>query len=255
MERCPKIVKVRCDGCRLNHKRCEEARPCVFCLEKEIECTQTTRKGGQGTRVKAACLPCRKSKLRCNGGRPCAACTRRGLDCVEKPCPLCVESGRDVCHHRQKDDHEVQLDSQPLSPPEATSRSPQPFTTSPGQLFFSPFGGPPPPIPGLSTPFLALPPFVSNANEPPLQPLFAPHYSATFIHPGLSLPSPAMFLDPSLQSLPSPTPQDLNLASLMFTVPASHHALPGAMMQLPVTGMNPANTTTSGQSYENRQNP
>lgn len=50
----PKLVKLRCEGCRQDNKRCEDARPCAHCLELGRECVSVPRKGrGHGTRVKA----------------------------------------------------------------------------------------------------------------------------------------------------------------------------------------------------------
>jgi hypothetical protein len=56
----PKLVKLRCEGCRQNNKRCEDARPCEACVQSGIDCVTQPRKGrGHGTRVKAACINCR----------------------------------------------------------------------------------------------------------------------------------------------------------------------------------------------------
>jgi hypothetical protein len=49
----PKLVKLRCEGCREDNKKCEELRPCKYCLDIKKECVNVPRKGrGHGTRVK-----------------------------------------------------------------------------------------------------------------------------------------------------------------------------------------------------------
>lgn len=50
----PKLVKLRCEGCRQDNRKCEDARPCRHCTEQGRECVSVQRKGrGHGTRVKA----------------------------------------------------------------------------------------------------------------------------------------------------------------------------------------------------------
>lgn len=47
-------MKLRCEGCREENKRCEETRPCRYCVDNDKECIVVPRKGrGHGTRVKA----------------------------------------------------------------------------------------------------------------------------------------------------------------------------------------------------------
>lgn len=84
----PKLVKLRCEGCRVDNKRCEDSRPCKHCITKGMPCVNLPRKGrGHGNRVKAACTSCRqvhvfnptvfsikldlhrRDKIRCDGAR------------------------------------------------------------------------------------------------------------------------------------------------------------------------------------------
>ena len=54
MNRGPKLVKLRCECCRRDNKKCEDTRPCRYCIEQNVECVNATRKGrGHGTRVMA----------------------------------------------------------------------------------------------------------------------------------------------------------------------------------------------------------
>jgi hypothetical protein len=51
-------VKLRCEGCRKENKKCEDNRPCRFCIEEGLECVNAVRKGrGHGTRVMAVRVP------------------------------------------------------------------------------------------------------------------------------------------------------------------------------------------------------
>ncbi|KAF8202299.1 hypothetical protein BJ912DRAFT_944416 [Pholiota molesta] len=115
LPRGPKLIKLRCEGCRMDNKRCEETRPCGYCSDAGKICVTAARKGrGHGTRVKTvfgcwslrnvlcSTLPFRRDKIRCNGDRPCASCVKKGCECVERPCQACVESDTaSECTHKK----------------------------------------------------------------------------------------------------------------------------------------------------------
>ena len=56
MTRGPKLVKLRCEGCREDNKKCEESKPCKYCLESVRECVNVPRRGR--ARVKSVGLIC-----------------------------------------------------------------------------------------------------------------------------------------------------------------------------------------------------
>ena len=63
----PKLVKLRCEGCRQENRKCEDARPCKQCIEQGRECVSVQRKGrGHGTRVKAVSSFCPLFSNRCD---------------------------------------------------------------------------------------------------------------------------------------------------------------------------------------------
>lgn len=139
MNRGPKLVKLRCESCRKDNKKCEDTRPCKYCLEDGVECVNATRKGrGHGTRVMAvscflSSINAYRIKLllrraRIADGikfdamepgmsasclqphyiiridrklRPCAACARKGYECQDRACRACWHKGQEAaCTHR-----------------------------------------------------------------------------------------------------------------------------------------------------------
>lgn len=93
LERGPKSTKLRCEGCRKANRRCDDLRPCGPCRNANEECINTKRQGGHGHRVKQACLNCRRDKIRCNGERPCTHCDRKNYECIDRACKSCSSAG------------------------------------------------------------------------------------------------------------------------------------------------------------------
>ncbi|KAG7444970.1 uncharacterized protein BT62DRAFT_898745 [Guyanagaster necrorhizus] len=58
LERGPKSTKLRCEGCRKANRRCDDLRPCGPCRNANEECINTKRQGGHGHRVKQVCVSC-----------------------------------------------------------------------------------------------------------------------------------------------------------------------------------------------------